>query len=202
MEKSKKIDPKQCVQILALYRFLRINQAWETFAKVKPQLRPLSQLPVTFTTCVLSDCSPCSFSLVLVSLRERELWGKYWCRQWPGATQLLFIFVEKWLAIETWHNKQGPPHLPPQANLNTVCTSVHCSQRILLSLGRHCPVQSRSSHLPSRGSSSSQGQPKGFTLLLKLGVASGFWNKLVHQFSLSTKSGTKDLTRHIFPYPV
>lgn len=115
MEKSKRIDPKQCVQILALYRLLKINQAGRPSEKPSPSFC-YYQLPVTFTTCVQSEFSPCVLFIGLRITEQEMTVGKYWYHQWIGATHLLFIFMEMWLPIEIWH-KKGPPHLPPQTNV-------------------------------------------------------------------------------------
>lgn len=69
--KSKRIDPKQCVQILDLHRLLRISQARENFAKVRSQLLPLSQLPVAFLLVFRMNVA-LGFFFIGLSITEQE----------------------------------------------------------------------------------------------------------------------------------
>lgn len=105
MEKSKRIAPIlwiHCLNsvirclILALYWLLRINQAQETSPRVKSQFLPPSQLPQSLYYIFRENSALVFFFIGLsVAEREQELLAKYWYHQGPGATHLLFIFMEK-----------------------------------------------------------------------------------------------------------
>lgn len=202
MEKSKRIDPKQCVQILALYRLPKINQARETLQKPSPNFCHY-QLPVTLLLLVFRVNSVLVLKIFHWSSYH---WARDNCRKilvssMNWSTHLLFIFMEMWLPIEIWYIK-GPLHLPPQTDVwlqNIPQFTVPREQFLAWGRAVLCGAKPVISHpeVPP-GPKASQ----GFHFVLRLRVASGFWNKPIQQFNLSTKSGVKDLTRRFSPYKV
>lgn len=162
----------QYVQILDLCWLLRINHAQKTYPKISPQFLPLSsQLPQSLLLLVFTVNSAFVFFFVGLSIIKRERTvGKVLVssrtQSFPLATYFYGEMITNRQKSDIRDRVLSTCH--PNKCLNTVHTSVHCSQRFQPSLRRNCPVQSRASHPASRGSLSSQGQPKDITLLSSL----------------------------------
>lgn len=113
-----------------------------------------SQVPVsaTYHSCqsllilvFTVNSALCSFLLVLVSLREITV-GKILVSRTRSNPFALHFYREMITNRNmTWKTGSSLP-ASPNKYLNTVYTSVHCSQRTVFSLGRNCPMQSKTSH--------------------------------------------------------
>lgn len=100
-----------------------------------------SQLPVTFTSCVHSDCSPCVlFTGLSITERERTV-GKVLVSSVTWSYPVALYFHGEMMSNRdmTQQTRSSPPAAP--SKLEPVCTSVHCCRRTLLSLG--CTVLCR-----------------------------------------------------------